>query len=76
MSTNPAHIEVIQSLPKAVDLETHVRIVEIEGIRVLEFRDYITSLGEYGRGYWVPLNTDTVFGMVNALNEVVRREGI
>lgn len=68
----PAKISVLQSVHKGTDLECHLRIVEVEGIRVVEFRDYIPSLGEYGRGYWVPGSADEIFSLINGLTEAAR----
>lgn len=76
MGTNPAQVSVIQAVPKSVDLDCHVRVVEVEGVKVLEVRDYIPSLEEYGRGYWMPMNAESVFTLINALTEVARREGL
>lgn len=75
MAKNPASVRVIQTVPKTGDLETHLRVVEVEGVRVVELRDYVPSLGEYGRGYWLPLNTDSIFSLINGLTEVARTEG-
>jgi hypothetical protein len=65
---------VLNVIWKAQDLETHVRSVEVEGVRVLEFRDYIPSLEAYGRGYWIPIENksalndiaDSIIGEINA----------
>lgn len=46
-------VAVFHKLP---DLDTHVRIIEIDGQSRVELRDYIVSLDEYGRGYWFPEN--------------------
>lgn len=75
MAKSPASVRVIQTVPKTGDLETHLRVVEVEGVRVVELRDYVPSLGEYGRGYWLPLNTDSIFSLINGLTEVARTEG-
>jgi hypothetical protein len=56
---------VLSVIRKAQDLETHVRSVDVEGVRVLEFRDYIPSLEAYGRGYWFATDDK------QALNDVV-----
>jgi hypothetical protein len=76
MSKNPAKSRVIGVLPKAADLECHVRVVEVENVRVLEFRDYIPSLEEYGRGFWLPLTEASLFGAVNAITEILNSETI
>lgn len=76
MSKNPAKVAVIQKIEKAPDLECHVRIVEVESVRVVELRDYIPSLKEYGRGYWIPLKADSVFSIINGLTEVARTETV
>lgn len=76
MSKNPASVRVIQKIEKAPDLECHIRIVEIESVKVVELRDYIPSLKEYGRGYWIPLKADSVFSIINGLTEVARTEDV
>lgn len=66
---------VLASFKKAADLETHVRLVQVEDRQVLEFRDYIPSLGEYGRGYWFsPDDRAGLNEVVNALIEVLNGE--
>lgn len=71
----PAKISVIQTVTKGTDLECHLRIVDVEGVKVVELRDFIPSLGEYGRGYWIPLNTEDIFSLVNGLTEAARIGG-
>lgn len=67
--------KVLGVVRKSADLETHIRTVELDGISVLEFRDYIPSLGEYGRGYWLPVNgqvlNETVQVLLRVMNEGV-----
>lgn len=74
MITNPAKVRVISVITKAPDLECHVRVVDIEGVRTAEFRDYIPSLDEYGRGYWMPLTQASLYGLMNGLTEVLNSE--
>jgi len=76
MAKNPAAVRVVQTIPKATDLECHVRIVDVEGVRVIELRDFIPSLEEYGRGYWFPLNSDTIFSLINGMTDVAKSEGL
>lgn len=76
MSKDPAKVAVVQKIEKAPDMECHIRIVEVEGVRVVEFRDFIPSLKEYGRGYWFPLNAESVFSIINGLTEVARTESV
>lgn len=71
MTTSPAMSRVVAEIAKAADLRTHVRVVEIDSVKVVELRDYIPSLDEYGRGYWLPLTEESVFGVMNALQEIV-----
>lgn len=47
---------MVKVFPKANDLETHLRVVEIDGLSYVELRDFVLSTKEYGRGYWLPLN--------------------
>lgn len=76
MAKNPAAARVVQTIRKATDLECRVRFVEVEGVRVIELRDYIPSLDEYGRGYWFPLNADTIFSLINGLTDIAQTEGL
>lgn len=47
-------------LPKSADLETHVRLVSLADRRILELVDFVPSLGEFGRGYWITITDDAV----------------
>ena len=62
---------VLARIPKAQDLEVHVRRLNIDGVEVIELRDYIVSLKEYGRGYWVPANAAAVSELIKALQDAL-----
>lgn len=72
MAIDLAATRVVAVLPKAPDLECHIRIVTIENVELVEFRDYIPSLGEYGRGYWMPKTETSVYGVSHAMTEIVQ----
>lgn len=74
MGTNPASTRVVGVFTKAADLQTHIRIVEIDNVKVMEFRDFIPSLSEYGRGYWTPLTEGAVYGILNAVTDIANAE--
>lgn len=76
MSKTPAKASVLGDVIKAPDLRMHVRVVEVDGMRVAELRDYIPSLGEYGRGYWIPLTESAIYGVIAALQEVANDEDL
>lgn len=76
MSKNPAATRVVGAIPKAPDLEAHVRVVEVENVRLVEIRDFIPSLQEYGRGYWLPMTEAALYGVMNAFNEVLTSERV
>lgn len=76
MSKNPAKSRVVGILPKAPDLECHIRVIEVENVMVVELRDYIPSLEEYGRGYWLPLSETALYGTINSLTEVINSEAL
>lgn len=59
-------------LPKSADLETHVRLVRIGDRRILELVDFIPSLSEYGRGYWVSVTDNFVLDDLAAALDRVR----
>jgi hypothetical protein len=65
---------ILARVKKLADLETHIRLVRVEGVEVLEFRDYVPSLDEYGRGYWFDVQSpSTVQTIIEALTEVANR---
>lgn len=76
MARTSSESRVLTQFRKASDLDTHVRVVEVDGLKVLEFRDYIPSLGEYGRGYWFPAEgpvlNEVVQSLLKAMNEGIR----
>lgn len=74
MAKKPASTRVVQAVKKGPDLECHLRVVDVEGVKVVEFRDFIPSLKTYGRGYWIPLGEEEIFSVVNGLTEIVRSE--
>lgn len=76
MSNNPASTRIVGVIPKAPDLECHVRVVDVENVRLVEVRDFIPSLQEYGRGYWVPMSEAALYGLMNSINEVLNSERI
>lgn len=44
-----------------------LRTLDIEGLTVVEFRDYIPTLGETGRGYWFPYDTSVIAHLIEIL---------
>ena len=50
--------------------------MEVEGVKVVELRDYIPSLKSYGRGYWIPLSEAQIFSVINGLTEIARSEDV
>lgn len=76
MIMSPSRSRVIAEITKAPDLKARVRVVEVDEMRVVEIRDYIPSLDEYGRGYWLPLTEDAVYSVISALQEVANTESL
>lgn len=73
MAGHPGEVQVLATVPKARDLEAHVRHVVIDGVEVVELRDHITSLGEYGRGYWLPADKEGLQRIIDVLQSEVAR---
>jgi hypothetical protein len=65
--TTELNENLLASVRKASDLEARIRFVEVDGVKVVEIRDFIPSLGEYGRGYWIPADRATVSAVAQAL---------
>jgi predicted RNA-binding protein YlxR (DUF448 family) len=68
---------VLAKIKKSADLETHLRLVKVEGTEVVEFRDFIPSLEEYGRGYWIDAqNPSSITTIIEAMTEVLARGSV
>lgn len=76
MGNSPAKTHITGDVIKASDLRAHVRVVDVDGMKVVEIRDYIPSLKEYGRGYWLPLSEAAIYGVIAALQEVADVEDL
>lgn len=61
--------EVLARIVVAEDKEVHTCRARIDGVTVLDVRDYIPSTGEYGRGTSLPWNTETLKVLRAALRE-------
>lgn len=70
MATAPTSTQTVLKVYKAPDMETHLRVIAVDGLEVVELRDFIPSLGEYGRGYWVPNDPGILDALLVALSEV------
>ena len=70
--------KVFAKVPKADDLEVHVRFRKVEGQRFADIRDYVPSTKQYGRGILIPYDEergDTVYNLtqgLTALNEALK----
>ena len=53
----------------ADDLELHVSTIRVAGTSLLEVRNYIPSLKQYGRGITVPATEDVFNAVRNGLNK-------
>ena len=56
----PIFRTVLAQMTKAEDLEVHVCRARIDGVKVLDIREYVPSTGVYGRGTTLPWNTETL----------------
>lgn len=58
---------ILGKVVKADDLEVHTCMASLEGVTVLDIREYVPSTGMYGRGTTLPWNTETLRTMKAAL---------
>lgn len=56
----PIQREVLGKVTKADDLEVHTCRARMNGVTVLDIREYVPSLKQYGRGTTLPWNTETL----------------
>lgn len=66
----PVRQRVLARMEKAQDVETHVRLVEIDNVTSVAISDYIVSLDEYGRSYWLPRDESVLRLIAQALSQV------
>jgi hypothetical protein len=64
--------KVLARVVKADDLEVHTCKAMLDGVTVLDIRDYIPSTGLYGRGTTLPWNTETIKVLKAAMIEAAR----
>lgn len=60
--------KTLAKIPVAADLETHVSTVEVAGEKMLDLRQFIPSIAEYGRGVTLPMSTR--LDVIDALQRV------
>lgn len=56
----PINRKVLAIVSKAEDLEVHTCKASLNGVTVLDIRDFIPSTKTYGRGTTLPWNTETL----------------
>lgn len=73
-STEPFTREVLLSTPRRFDLEIHVsKIGAPEGLEYADIREFIPSLGQYGRGILLPV--DKIASVADALLSLSGSDG-
>ncbi len=70
--TAPFDREVIASLSRRPDIDIHVSTVKVLGESYVDVREFIVSLGQYGRGIILPLSSARF--VADALKEVADAE--
>jgi hypothetical protein len=70
----PAKIATAAKIAKAPDLQTHVRLVGFGNVQIVEMVDFIPSLGEFGRGYYLPNDPAVLTELLGALVAIVEGE--
>lgn len=63
----PINRKVIAIVTKAEDLQVHTCIASLNGVTVLDIRDFIPSTNTYGRGTTLPWNTESLKVMEAAI---------
>jgi hypothetical protein len=56
----PIMRQVLGRVTKADDLEVHTCKARLDGVTVLDIREYVPSLRQYGRGTTLPWTTGTL----------------
>lgn len=66
----PHETRTLLTLPKSADLQVRVRLLHVDGRPVLELVDYIPSIDQYGRGFWLPVNSpESLHALAQALTD-------
>lgn len=66
----PVLRKVLGKVTKSDDLEVHTCMASLAGVTVLDIREFVPSLQQYGRGTTLPWNTETLKVMRAALRNV------
>lgn len=69
----PINRKVLAIVSKAEDLEVHTCKASMNGVTVLDIRDFVPSTKTYGRGTTLPWNTETLKVLAAAI-QVARRD--
>lgn len=64
--------KVLARITKGEDLEVHTCRATLDGVTVLDIRDYCPSTGMYGRGTTLPWNTETLKVLGAAISNAKR----
>ncbi|MGA0059002.1 MAG: hypothetical protein ACO3RU_05390 [Planctomycetota bacterium] len=66
----PHETRTLLTLPKSADLQVKMRLLHVAGRPVLELVDYIPSIDQYGRGFWLPVHSpEQLHALAQALTD-------
>ncbi len=68
--------EVLAKVTKAPDLEVHTCRARIDGVVVLDIREYVPSLKQYGRGTTLPWNVESLKVLKAAMAQALKEVGL
>jgi hypothetical protein len=72
-ATSPIRHKVYSKIPKGPDMELHIKVTRADGQELVNVRDFITSLKQYGRG--VLFDAALLPRVIEELQELERQIG-
>lgn len=73
-SSNPIRHKTYSKINKGPDMQLHVRVTKADGLELVNLRDYIVSLKQYGRG--VMFEAHLLPQVIEELQELQRQIGV
>ena len=68
--------QIIAKIPRADDLEIHIKYTVIEGLEFLNIREYVPTRDWYGRGISIPLTEDDMTLLLGGIYAALDRAGV
>lgn len=66
--------ELLCEIRKSKDVVLKIRLMMNQGMRYVDFRDWLESKDTWGRGYWIDYDREEIIEIASALLDVAERD--